>query len=124
MKFWSRKNPKYITSRLLEVKLRCLRDIEVAPTLQAKLLAAVPDGNFDYRLEKQRYLQFCALGYSTAAAIVMIFIFVFSYCSNAFTSGQRFIADPTDSSRFSVTVSDAFSDFVSKKISGMNEPMR
>jgi hypothetical protein len=124
VKFWSRKNPKYITSGQLEVKLRCLSDIEVVPTLQAKLLAAVPSGNFDYGLEKQRYLRFYALGSSTAAAIVMIFISVFSYYSNAFTSGQGFVIDPTDTSRFNVTANcGAFSEF-SKEIPGTNEPMR
>ena len=124
MKFRSRKNPEYITSCQLEVKLHSLPDIEVTPTLQAELLAAVPDGNFDYRLEKQRDLRFYALGYSTAATIVMIFIFVFSYYSNAFTSRQRFITDPTDTSRFNVTANcGAFSEF-SKEIPGMNEPTR
>ena len=106
----------------LKSQLRSMPDVEVPETLEAKLLADVPQDKCGHKLEMPRHGRTSVLGCSTAAAIVLSFVSIFSYYSNASIPDKRFIIDPKDISRFGVADSlDAnFEQYM--KVPGTNEP--
>ena len=85
-----------LTLKSLEAKLRCLGDVEVPQTLEAKILARVPDSkprSPQYH-RGWRWPRVCGIGVATAAVLILALIFMSNY--GPFVSSHTLIRDFND----------------------------
>ena len=85
-----------LTLESLEAQLRRLGEVEVPQTLEAKILAKVPDGKAE-RSQHHRawwWPRVCSIGIATAAVLILALIFMSNY--GPFVSSQTLITDLND----------------------------
>ena len=87
-RFTSNKNTG-MTSKSLETEFSCLPELEVPETLEAKLLAAIPDRKSKVTQEHRH--QRWGWGFATAAAAVVILSLIFGQIYNSSGSPKTLI---------------------------------
>lgn len=85
-----------LTLKSLEAKLRCLGDVEVPQTLEAKILARVPDSKAGSPQDhgSWRRSRVWGIGIATAAVLILALIFMSNY--GPFVSSHTLIKDFND----------------------------